>query len=149
MLVEVVGSDLPGRSFACPDGDDYENVHIGIGRPPKTVELVPGDAVEARWRTEVHVRLDRDGVPDFSGPAVYGGKTERALALPWGTVDADGAFHMFRAIKLRLVEMEPALIAAAERSGRLVGRLGLTDELGWPRCARPPDIAWSHEGDIR
>ncbi|HEY1739535.1 MAG TPA: DUF5990 family protein, partial [Acidimicrobiia bacterium] len=33
----------------------------------------------------------------------------------------------------------------AVRGGALVGRLGLSDEAGWPLCAsvRPPRIEWS------
>lgn len=145
MLVEIIGTQLPGRSFPCDDGSCYDNVHVGIGRPPKTTGLVAGDATEARWAVEVRVRVDQDGVTDFGGPYVYGSKGDRAIGLPWGTVDAEGTFEMFRAAKLRLVDVDPVLISAAEQGGRLVGRLGLTDEIGWPRCARPPDLRWSHE----
>jgi hypothetical protein len=37
------------------------------------------------------------------------------------------------------------VLDAAVRQGTLVGRLGLTDGKGWPRCAavRPPVIDWS------
>ena len=51
-----------------------------------------------------------------------------------------------RGAKLRFAEVDPALIDQALQSGRpLVGRVVLTDEHGWPRCARvhPPAIAWS------
>jgi len=145
VLVEIIGTGLPGRSFPCDDGSTYDNVHVGIGRPPKTTGLVAGDATEARWTIEVRVGVDQDGNIGFGGPYVYGNKGDRAIGLPWGTLDADGMFEMFRAAKLRLVDVDPALISAAERGGRLVGRLGLTDELGWPRCARPPDLRWTHE----
>ncbi len=145
MIVEILGSAPPGRSFVCDDGSTYDNVHVGIGRPPKTTGLVPGDAPEARWIVEVRVRVDQDGLTDFGGAPVYGKKGDRAIALPWGTVDGDGTFEMFRAAKLRLADVDPSLISAAEQGGRLVGRLGLTDECGWPRCARPPDLRWSHE----
>ncbi len=143
--VEIIGTELPGLSVSCGAGGSYDNVHVGIGRPPKTTGLVAGDADEARWTVEVRVRIGKDGLIDFGGPYVYGNKGDRAIGLPWGTVDADGSFEMFRAAKVRLVDVDPALIVAAERSGRLVGRLGLTDELGRPRCARPPDLRWSHQ----
>jgi hypothetical protein len=39
----------------------------------------------------------------------------------------------------------PAVLGAAVASGVLIGRLGLTDEKGNPRCAavRPPLIEWT------
>ena len=50
--------------------------------------------------------------------------------------------------KFRLFEMDTAMLLDALRTGqRLVGRVGLTDEQGWPRCATvgPPAVAWSLE----
>ena len=55
---------------------------------------------------------------------------------------------MARGAKFRLFEMDRAIFESAAAPGRtLVGRLGLTDEQGWPRCAtvRPPLIAWTVE----
>ncbi len=62
-----------------------------------------------------------------------------------GTVDDAGAFAMFRRAKLMLEAVDPAVLDAASRSGRLTGRLGLTDARGDPLCAavRPPLVAWS------
>ncbi len=43
-------------------------------------------------------------------------------------------------------QFEPAILHDASLPGkRLVGRLGLNDAKGGPRCAsvRPPDIVWS------
>jgi hypothetical protein len=39
----------------------------------------------------------------------------------------------------------PEVLAEADRTGLLVGRLGLTDPKGNPTCsaARPPTIEWS------
>ena len=62
--------------------------------------------------------------------------------------DDDGQFVVFRAAKFRLFEMDRAIFESAAAPGMtLVGRLGLTDEQGWPRCAtvRPPQIAWTVE----
>jgi Family of unknown function (DUF5990) len=66
--------------------------------------------------------------------------------LRWLRTDADGGPAVFRGAKFRLFEMDPALLEdALGGGGRLVGRLGLTDEHGWPRCAtvRPPTISWA------
>jgi hypothetical protein len=65
--------------------------------------------------------------------------------LSWGSADGD-RFAMFRRAKLLFGDIPgPLLRAGHDGAGVLVGRLGLTDPDGGPRCARvrPPDIAWS------
>ena len=62
----------------------------------------------------------------------------RFIYLSWGTVDHDETFTMFRRAKLWLDCVNPAVAAAAERSGLLVGELGLTDTKGHPLCAGTP-----------
>jgi ankyrin repeat protein len=147
VTVEIVGSDLPGRSCG-PGlaGQMYENVHVGLKhRKDGVVELVPGDASSATWRFAMTVRRDEDGI-DFGGPFVYGRKGERALGLVWGELGLDDGFDVFRAAKLRLEDLDPTLVEQALDTGRrLVCSLGLTDEQGHPRCAsvRPPLVAWS------
>jgi hypothetical protein len=57
---------------------------------------------------------------------------------------------LFQGAKFRLYEIDPSIFEAALQPGRrLVGRVGLTDSQGWPRCAtvRPPHIVWSVETD--
>ncbi len=80
---------------------------------------------------------------DVKGPYVQGPPGGRFIYLNWGTVD-DGSFTMFRRAKLWLNSV-PAEVLAASLDGVLVGRLGLTDARGNPRCAavRPPVIEWS------
>jgi hypothetical protein len=151
MSVRVVieGRDLPGiRCSADLDGHPCENVHVGLRRGAETVELVPGDANHARWSFEVAVRRGDDGSLDFAGPFVYGGRGARALGLRWMRSDDNRRLDMFRAAKLRLADLDAALVEEALVSGgQLVARLGLTDNLGHPRCAsvRPPDVVWSLE----
>ena len=60
----------------------------------------------------------------------------------------DGTLRLFRGAKLRLVDVDPAVIEEAMRPGhRLVARIRLTDPRGNPVCARvhPPALAWSAE----
>jgi hypothetical protein len=147
--VRIEGSDLPGRRCG-PDMDGlwYENVHVGLARGTATDELVPGDAERARWAFDVDLRETDTGEFDFSGPHVLGPRDERHLGLRWVREDDDGRFVVFRAAKFRLFEMDRAIFEAAAVPGMaLVGRIGLTDEQGWPRCAtvRPPLIAWTVE----
>jgi Family of unknown function (DUF5990) len=147
IAVEIQGFDLPGRSCdPNPNGETYENIHVGVVCRTDTIELVPGDAPSARWKLEVTVRTVGDGSFDFGGPYVRGARDDRHLGLHWGTLDADGSFTVFRGAKLRFADVPPSLVRdVLARGGRLVGRLGLTDKLGHPVCARvrPPDIVWS------
>lgn len=150
MVVEIEGTDLPGRRCGPnPEGAWYENVHVGISRRGVAVDLVPGDAPSATWRVDVTVRPAHDDGLDFGGPFVHGERGERFLGLRWGTVGDDGTFRLFRGAKLRLSDVDPVLVRQALLPGRrLVGRLGLTDAKGHPRCARvrPPDVEWSVVG---
>ena len=67
-----------------------------------------------------------------------------ALA-PSDVVDEGGAFRMFRRAKLFLADVDPHVLASAQRSGTLVARVGLTDAKGHPVCASitPPGVEWS------
>lgn len=141
MLVIVRGRELPGRRFLYGASGSYDNVHVGLQVRREPVGLVPGDAVDAEWRTEVGV-VDRDGHPDYRGPAVHGKPGERFLYLTWGTVEGE-LFTMFRRAKLMLEEAPPD--PGAGRA--VVASVSLTDENGLPRCARvrPPAISWAVE----
>jgi hypothetical protein len=151
MRLDIVGTDLPGRTFGpLPQAGICENVHVGIGRHPNATLLVPGDAREARWSTDVTVKRPEAGGVDFRGPHVDGRRGDRVVYLSWGAVSDDGAFTLFRAAKLKLADVDPKLIDDADRPGRrLVGRLSLTDRAGGPVCAtvRPSLIRWSVERD--
>ena len=79
---------------------------------------------------------------------MHGKPGERFVYLTWGDRSPGGDFAMFRRAKLHLSCLDPALISQAAASGhRLVGRLGLTDGRGGPRCAslRPPTLSWTAE----
>jgi len=147
--VVVEGHDLPGR-WCGPDleGRGYDNIHVGLWKKGGAVGLVAGDAAIARWDFEVVVKEDEAGKLDFGGPFVDGSRDERHLGLVWQRQLEDGTWSIFRGTKFRLYEMEGSLFREALQPGRrLVGRLGLTDEQGFPRCAtvRPPLIIWAVE----
>lgn len=157
MSVLIEGHDLPGLSCAPGPEGEHNAVHVGFwtsakdqpgvhvpGKPGVVTDITPGDAPAARWECTVTVGQDEDGL-DFVGHRVRGVRGDRHLGLIWG--DFDGCeLHMFRGAKLRLVDVDPDIIAAATRPGhRLVGRLGLTDEKGHPVCARRNDIVWTAE----
>jgi hypothetical protein len=159
MTVVIEGSELPGRTCRPePDGRGHENVHVALGghsedrsaltmpgRPGMAIEPVPGDASAARWEMPVTVRRDEDGY-DFAGPYVRGVRDDRHLGLIWGDLPGDGTLRVFRGAKLRLVDVDPALVEQAIQPGRrLVARIRLTDARGNPICARvhPPYLTWS------
>ncbi|MBW8752181.1 MAG: hypothetical protein JF565_12275 [Propionibacteriales bacterium] len=131
MRLIVEGHYLPGRTCG-----QYADVHVGVqvGREP--ADLVPADAETARWELEIEV-VERDGEPDFSGPAVQGRRGDRFVYLTWG--EGTGAeFTMFRRAKLRLADVPDPFAA------RVTARIHLTDEHGHARCARltAPALEW-------
>src|SRR5690242_16663954 len=159
MTVVIEGYDLPGLTCRPePGGLGHRNVHVALSgkskdrpalvvpdRPGLAIEPVPGDAESARWELPVTVRRDADGF-DFTGPFVGGTRDDRNLGLAWGDVPGDGTLRLFRGAKLRLVDVDPALIEEAMRPGhRLVARIRLTDPRGNPVCARVhrPALTWS------
>lgn len=145
MLIRIEGTDLPGRRAGGEsDALRLGNVHVGVQRKSEVVDRVPADAEAATWDLEVTSR-EVDGLLDVGGPWVHGRPGARFLYLSWGAVDG-GGFAMFRRAKLLFGDIPTALARSAhDGTGVLVGRLGLTDPAGGPRCARvrPPDIAWS------
>lgn len=147
MRLTIVGHHLPGRTFCRPDGSVMDNVHVGVQLRREPVELVGADVARASWAVDIDV-LDRDGGPDFRGPAVQGRRGDRFVYLTWGDVGPDGGFEMFRRAKLMLDRIDPALLTAARAAGALHARVDLTGEGGGPRCARvdPPAVEWSVGG---
>jgi hypothetical protein len=145
--IRIEGSDLPGRSCgAGPGFPGYENIHVGVqrrNRPGELLEMIPGDAPSAVWSIECDVVTTPDGT-DCKGPYIQGRPHERFIYLSWGAVD-DRAFNMFRRAKIWLDGCDREVLEAAQQSGTLVARLGLTDAKGHPVCAsvRPPRVEWS------
>jgi hypothetical protein len=133
MRLTVRGRDLPGSSFA-----QCSNVHVGLQVRRDASGLVPGDANEATWVTDLTVIGDPDG-GDYRGAAVQGKRGERFLYLSWGTVQGE-TFTMFRRAKLMLNDFPTSLRSAPA----VVVELPLTQEDGSPRCARVPAqlLAW-------
>jgi hypothetical protein len=146
--IHIEASDLPGRT--CPPGDGfpgYSGIHVGVQRRDRRDELLdlhPGDATSAAWTLEC-VATPRPGGVDLRGPHIQGRPGGRFIYLSWGTVDDAGVFSMFRRAKLMLDAVDAGTVDDAVRSGRLLGRLRLTDGRGEPLCAavRPPRIEWT------
>ncbi|MGA3221034.1 MAG: DUF5990 family protein [Acidimicrobiales bacterium] len=151
MQIRIEASDLPGSSCAPGGGapDGYHGVYVGVQRRNKRGELlglVAGDAPSATWDLDCKAVPGQDGA-DLSGRYIQGPPGGRFIYLSWVTVDEAGSSTLFRRAKLWLDAVPPAVIDMAQRSGLIVGRLGLTDAKGNPRCAsvRPPVVQWSAE----
>ncbi len=149
MLIRIEGFDLPGR--VCGPGPDYpeghENVHVAVqGRKSKQdlYGLVAADVASAAWELECVIASPPPSA-DLRGPQVQGPPDKRFIYLTWGVVDDRGVFTMFRRAKLWLNAVPAAVMVSTLDRGLLVGRLGLSDDKGWPICAglRPPRIEWS------
>jgi hypothetical protein len=128
--IVIKGHRLPGRRCG-----SHKNVHVALQVGSRPDGIVPGDAGDAEWTTDVRV-VGEDGDRDFRGLAVHGKRGERFLYLTWG--EYDGAdFVMFRRAKLMLAETP----AAAEQ---VVAHVELTDAHGMPSCARlrEPAVRW-------
>ncbi len=101
------------------------------------------------------VTWELDAVPvpsdafDCSGPYISGPPGGRFIYLAWGVVEEPGSFEIFRRTKIMVDGIPDEVMAAAQTSGVLVGRLGLTDPKGNPTCAavRPPLIEWTSAGE--
>lgn len=152
MRIRIDAVDLPGLTRAASaDGrvPAYGNLHVAVQRRDRPAELLepqPGDAPSATWTLECTTSASPTGT-EVRGPYVQDRLGRRFVYLSWGTVDEAGVFTMFRRAKLMLDAVPADVLAAAARDGLLVGRLGLTDAQGGPRCARvePPDITWTAE----
>jgi hypothetical protein len=146
--IVIEATDLPGHASSGTAGmPHYENIHVGVqrkGRPAELLDLHRGDASSATWTLDCSTAA-RDGGIDVTGRYVQGRPGDRFVYLSWGTVAEDHAFTMFRRAKLTLADVPPQVLAAAERTGTLRARLGLTDAKGHPLCARvrPPAVTWS------
>ena len=148
MLIRIEGSDLPGRS--CGPGPDFpdghENIHVAIqGRKGQQdlFGLTRADARSVVWELDCVV-LGAPPELDIKGAQIQGPPGKRFIYITWGVVD-DSGFRMFRRAKLWLDAVPSSVMSGAYDSGALYGKLGLSDQKGWPICAavRPPRIEWS------
>lgn len=143
-MVTIEGHDLPGGTCRPAGADDrYDDVHVGIQRRNEVVDLVAGDADEARWSIPVTVRTTPDGTLDLGGPFVHGRRGDRFIYLSWGSVTEE--FRMFRRAKLHFSDCDNGTLRKAVQTGVLVCRVQMSDRCGDPVCARvrSPAAKWS------
>jgi hypothetical protein len=148
VLIRIEAHDLPGRS--CKPSPErprgHHGIEVGVQRKNKPGELmgrVSADVASVTWELEA-TPVSSD-LADFRGPYISGPPGGRFVYLSWGVVEEPGGFEMFRRAKIMFDGIPADVLTAARVSGRLIGRLGLTDPKGNPTCAavRPPLIEWT------
>jgi hypothetical protein len=148
MRIRLEAHDLPGRSCGPsperPGG--HHGIEVGVQRKNKPDDLmgqVSADVESAIWELEATPVASE--AADYRGPYISGPPGGRFVYLSWGVVEKPGSFEMFRRAKIMLDGIPADVMAAAQASGVLVGRFGLTDPKGNPTCAavRPPLIEWT------
>jgi hypothetical protein len=155
MLIRIEGFDLPG--LTCGPGPDFpqghHNIHVAVqGRQGQQdlFGLVPANRPSVAWELQCTV-VSPPPATDLRGAQIHGAPNKRFVYLTWGVVDDVGTFVMFRRAKLWLDAVPAPVMEAACAAGLLIGRLGLSDDHGWPLCAsvRPPRVEWSTADDGR
>ena len=115
MQIRIEGYDLPGLDCAASGNfPGYENIHVAVQRRNPRTELLgltPGDASSVAWTLDCEVAPTAGGF-DIKGPYIHGRPHERFIYLSWGSVDAAGAFSMFRRAKLWLDAVDARTLAA-------------------------------------
>jgi hypothetical protein len=135
--VEIEGIDGPGKACPGPDG-----VAIGIQRDKEVIDPVPSSTDSPRFHATIDLTGDGDAT-DYRGPFVHGPKGDRFLYLAWVAI-RDGS--MVARIKLKLADIDPALLVRAAESGAVItGRVQLVNSQGKPASGtvRPPRVTWS------
>jgi hypothetical protein len=149
VLIRVEGFDLPG--LTCGPGPDYpdghHDIHVAVqGRKghQDLLGLVPANVRSVTRELET-TEVSPPPKFDVRGQQIQGSPGRRFVYITWGVLEKEKGFRMFRRATVWLDAVPEEVLGKAVEQGVLVGRLGLSDDKGWPLCAavRPPRIEWS------
>ena len=146
--IRVVCRELPGLVFNERTDDGVvarSPVHLGIQKGKDVIEACPADRKSVTFALDFRLGKQPDGSPNLLGPFAQGMPDDRFFYLSWGIQGADGAFAMFRRLKVRLGHLGWKRIAAAHKAGKpITVELRLTAKDGTPLCGTPPaeHVAW-------
>jgi hypothetical protein len=152
MQLRIDAVDLPGSgcgpSPTAPGG--YTDIRVGVQRRNDQHDILGLTRASERtvtWTLDCTAGTTASGAPDLTGAHVCGTPGKRFIYLSWLSANGEGPLGMFRRAKIALDAVPPDVLAKAVKSGTLVGRVGLTDHKGNPRCAAivPPVIEWTAE----
>ena len=134
--VRIVCEGLPADRFeGC---DSRRNILVTLQTKDGFAKPTAAGKDALAWTTEITVKPDSEGQPDFSGPAVHGKRGERFFYLSWSG-ERSGVREMFRRIKVHLRDVTAAQIAHAQKSGgTLVAHIHAVAKDGGPACASVP-----------
>ncbi len=131
--VRIVCEGLPANRF---EGfDSRRNLLVTLQTKDGFALPTPAGKDALAWTTEITVKTDAEGQPDFSGLAVHGKRGERFFYLSWSGERA-GVREMFRRIKVHLRDLTAVQAARAQKSGgTLEARVHAVAKDGGPACA--------------
>ena len=136
LRVRLVCEGLPAHRFEGCDG--RRDIRVELQTKDGHEAGTPAGRDALAWTTEITVKSDADGAPDFAGPAVHGKRGERFFYLSWSGERA-GQRGMFRRIKVHLRDLTAAQISRAVKTGGvLVARVHAVAKDGGPACASVP-----------
>ena len=144
--VWIVCEGLPANRF---EGfEARRNILVTLQTKDGFALPTPAGKDALSWTTEITVKTDAAGQPDFAGPAVHGKRGERFFYLRWSGERA-GMREMLRRIKVHLRDVTAAQVARAQKSsGTLMARVHAVSKDGGPACASVPLVGggWSIVG---
>ena len=131
--VRLICEGLPLNRFQGFDGRGDVRVELQTQDGHEPGQPLGKDAL--CWLTEIIVKPDADGQPDFSGKAVHGKRGERFFYLSWSG-ERGSHREMFRRIKIHLRLLSASQLASTLTSGgKLVARVNALAKDGGPACA--------------
>ncbi len=142
LQIQLHCTDFPGASF-----DASAHIFLAVQKNNDLESETPGDSQHATFDIPVIFSMGKDGLPNFTGPYVFGTTGDKFLYLVWYAKTGEFV-HRFRRAKIKLNALSQEQIhGAIERGMALVAYLKMTDKKGGPVCAslKAPNIRWGSD----
>lgn len=137
--IQLICSDFPGLPF-----EGRAAVYLAIQHKEDILDETPSNVQEKIFDLRVKVTEGKDGLPNFTGPYVFGKTGDKFLYLVWFMKTSMGN-ERFRRAKIKLNEFSWSQIRKAQAAEIPIrAQIRLTDAKGGPICAslKPPYIQW-------
>ena len=138
--LQLACSNFPGLPF-----EGRAAVYLGIQYKQEIQEEPPATVPEKVFECRVKVTEGKDGLPNFTGPYVFGKTGDKFLYLVW-FIKTDIGNEGFRRAKIKLKDLAWEQIRQAIIEQQPIqAKINLTDAKGGPICAslKPPYIQWT------
>ncbi len=132
-------SNFPGLPF-----EGRAAIYLGIQFKQDILDETPINVQQKIFKVEIKVTEGKGGLPNFTGPFVFGKTGDKFLYLVWFMKTSKGN-ERFRRAKIKLNELSWEQIKAAiSKQSPLRAQINLTDAKGGPICAslKAPYIQW-------